>query len=118
MSKFRVQKAVFSLSLTHAGAATIVSSSSTQINGILRHVKIIAPATVDGGATLTVDVLDAGGDVVYTKSGVAAAARSINLLTQDLSVPLSGFYTVRATFSAAQTVTDTVTGVELLTDRG
>lgn len=118
MSSYRVRKVVSTVALTHGASATTAASSAVAIYGILRHVKVIAPATVDASATLTVNLLDSGGDIVYAKPGVAAAARSINLLTQDLSVPLSGNYTVQVVFSAAQTVTDTSTSVELLVDRG
>lgn len=117
-SKYRVGRPTYSLTLAHGASATTVSTSDSNQNGILREVIITTAAAVDSTATTTVNILDADSNVVYTKSGVAVNTVSINLLTQDLSVPLSGTITVQVVFSAAQTSADRTTKVVLLVDRG
>lgn len=115
----RVGRLPYNVILAYATNATTVSQTITQenLNGILREVIITTPGTVDSSATVTVNVLDADSNVVYAKTGVAANTTSINLLTQDLSVPLSGNITLQVVFSASQTANRT-TKVVLLVDRG
>lgn len=116
-TKLRFRRPKKTVSLTHGASATTGTTSISE-NGLLREVIINAPATVDASATLTVNILDSDSNVIYAKTGIAAAATSINLLTNDLRVPLCGTETIQAVFSAAQTVTDTVTTVTLLVDQG
>ena len=109
----RIKRPKYSLSLTHGASANTVSATAT-LNGLLREAIIKTPASVDGAATLTLNLIDVDNFTVYTKSAVAANTTSINLLTNDLRVPLSGAYTVQIVFSANQTATDTTTAVALL----
>lgn len=106
-----------SLSLTHAAGANTVSTTA-DVNGLLHHAIIKAPAAVDGAATIALNIIDSDNVTIYSKSGIAAAATSNNLLPADARVPLSGTYTIQVVFSANQTVTDTVTQVILLIDKG
>src|SRR5690242_807590 len=101
----RIKRPTYSLSLTHAAGANTVSATAI-LNGILREAIIKTPAAVDGAATLTLNLIDRDNYTVYTKSGIAANTTSINLLTNDLRVPLSGLYTVQIVFSVNQTATD------------
>lgn len=117
MSKFRVARPVLQIPLVH-GASSTVATQAAAINGLVRQVIITTPAAVDATATITVDVLDQDSNVVYTKAALAVNTVTIDKLTMDLSVPLSGTQTVRVTFNAAQTVTDTVTKVTLVVDKG
>lgn len=116
----RVGRLKYSLILAHGASATTVSQDISQenLNGILREVIITTAAAVDSSATTTVNILDADSNVIYTKSGIAVNTLSTNLLTQDLSVPLSGDITVQVVFSAAQTTADRTTKAVLLVDRG
>lgn len=116
-TKIRFQRRKVSLALVHGASATTASAAAT-LNGLLRQVIITTPAAVDGSATATVNILDSDSITIYTKSGVAVNTTSNNLLTGDLSVPLSGTQTVNVVFSAAQTATDTTTTVVLLIDQG
>lgn len=120
MDPLRVGRPEYSIVLAHGASATTASQlvDEDRLNGILRQVIITTAAAVDSSATTTVNILDADGNVVYTKGTLAANATSINLLTQDLSVPLSGDITVQVVFSAAQTSADRTTKVVLLVDRG
>lgn len=117
MSKFRISRKKYSLSLTHGAAAT-TASTTADLNGVLSEIIIKTPAAVDAGATATVNIIDSDTNTIYTKATLAANATSINLLTNDLKVPICGTVTVQVVFSAAQTATDTVTVVTLLIDRG
>src|SRR5438270_2849830 len=109
----RIKRPKYSLSLTHGAGANTVQATAT-LNGLLREAIIKTPAAVDGAATLTLNIIDSDSFTVYTKSGIAANTNSINLLTNDLRVPLSGSYTIQIVFSANQTATDTTTAVVLL----
>jgi hypothetical protein len=96
------------------GASVTTATLVDTLNGLLREVIITPPAAVDGSATMIFTLVDLDGNVVYTKSGLAAgAATSINLLTNDLRVPLSGKYTLTVTYSANQTTTASSTKVVL-----
>jgi hypothetical protein len=117
MTKQRFGRNKFTLALVHGAAATTVSTT-TALNGLLRQVIVKAPAAVDAGATLTINIIDSDLTTIYTKATIAANTTSNNLLTMDLSVPLSGAQRIEIVFTAAQTVTDTSTVVTLLTDRG
>lgn len=94
------------------GLANVVT-----LNGILREVIILPPTAVDASATIGVSLTDSDGYLVYSKASLAAnSGASINLLTNDLRVPLSGKYTLQVTYSAAQTTTASVTKVVLLVE--
>lgn len=115
MSGFRIQRKVISLALTHGAGATTASAAASY-NGLLLEAIIQTPAAVDGAATATVDILDSDSINIYSKGSLAA-----NTTTKDFpanQVPLSGTQTVKVTFSAAQTATDTTTKVILLIDKG
>lgn len=116
-SKNRIGRPRYPLLLTHGASAT-TKSSSGDANGMLRQVIILAPAAVDASATFDIAVIDSDTNTIYSKTGLAAASKTLDLLTADTQVPLSGTYTVKVTFSAAQTATDTTTTVILLVDRG
>lgn len=114
-SKQRIGRQKVSIALTH-GAGVTQASSSAKLNGLLLQAIITTPAAVDGSATATIDILDSDNNVIYTKAGLTA-----NTTTKDTpatAVPLSGTETVRVTFSANQTATDSTTQVVLLVDRG
>src|SRR5690242_12149153 len=71
------------------GATTL--ANQVTLNGILREIIITPPAAVDASATITVSLADLDGNVVYSKGSLAAnSGASINLLTNDQRVPLSG----------------------------
>lgn len=116
-TKIRFQRRTFALALTHGAGVTTASLAAT-LNGLLKQVIIKTPATVDGSATATINVLDSDSNIIYTKAAVAANTTSNNLLTGDLSVPLCGTQTVQVVFSANQTTTDSTTNVVLLVDMG
>jgi hypothetical protein len=109
----RIKRPKYSLALTHGAGANTVSATDT-LNGILREAIIKTPVSVDGAATLTLNIIDVDSFTVYTKSAIAANTSSLNLLTNDLRVPLSGAYTIQIVFSANQTATDTTTAVVLV----
>jgi len=113
LGRYGIRRPKYSIALTHGAGANTATATDTQY-GILREVIIKTPTTVDGSATVTVNILDSDGFTIYTKSGVAANTTSINLLTNDQRVPISGSYTVQVVFSANQTATDTTTVVVLL----
>lgn len=118
MSIKRFGRLKFTLPLTHGASANTVTQNANYVNGLLRSAIVKAPASVDGSATLTLNILDVDSNIIYTKASIAANTTSINLLTQDLSVPIVGTYQVQIVFSANQTATDTSTGVVLIVDRG
>src|SRR5947207_3320845 len=93
----RIKRPKYSLPLTHGASANTVSATAT-LNGLLREAIIKTPASVDGSATVTLNIIDVDGYTVYTKSGIAVNTNSINLLTNDLRVPLSGSYTIQIVF--------------------
>lgn len=101
------------------GVSTTVANATTTMNGYLRGVKVKTPAAVDSSATVTVTILDGDGDTIFTKSAVA-----VNTTTQDylgsgsipLALPVANTYTVRATYSAAQSTNRTTT-VTLLVEQ-
>ena len=121
----RVKRGSYSITVTPgAGVTTAVAqeqalgatglSNQVTLNGILREVIITPPATDDGSATITISLADIDGNVVWSKSGLAAgSSASINLLTNDQRVPLSGLYTLQVTYSANQTTTASTTKVVL-----
>jgi hypothetical protein len=113
MSSFHISRRNTPVPLTHGASAT-TNQVAAAYNGILLEVIIKTPTAVDAAATITVNILDSDNNIVYTKSGIAANTTSINLLTNDLRVPLSGTQSIQVVFSAAQTATDTVTNVTLL----
>jgi hypothetical protein len=90
------------------------ASVTVPLNGILHGVKTKTPAAVDSSATVQVEIKDPDLDVVYTKSGIA-----VNTTNQDyfdtktnpnpLAVPVAGTYTIKTTYSAAQSTNRTTT---------
>lgn len=119
----RVKRGSYSITVTPgAGVTTAVAqeqalgatglSNQVTLNGILREIIITPPSAVDASATITVSLADADGNVVYSKGSLAAnSGASINLLTNDQRVPLSGLYTLQVTYSAAQPTTASTTKV-------
>ena len=87
------------------------------INGVLWLIKVKTGA-VDAAATITLNIIDVDGDVVYTKAAIAGNGTNMTNLIADNRVPLSGFYTVQMVFSAAQTATDNTAVITLIVDRG
>lgn len=110
---YGIKRVNTALALVHGVAATTQTSSAVVLNGLLHEVLITAPAAVDAAATLTVNLIDQDGYTVYTKGALAAASVTLDLLS-GITVPLSGSYTLQVVFSAAQTVTDTITNTVLL----
>lgn len=107
----RVKRESVSVQVTPGTGVTTATLVDT-LNGIMREVIITPPATVDSSATMIFTLVDLDGNVVYTKSGLTAgAAASINLLTNDQRIPLSGKYTLTVTYSANQTTTASTTKV-------
>jgi hypothetical protein len=93
---------------------TTIASVTVPLNGILRGVKAKTPAAVDGSATVKVDVNDADGDNVYTKSGIAVNTTNkdyfdIQTAPNPLAVPVAGTYTIITTYSATQATNRTTT---------
>lgn len=99
------------------GTSTTVISQVVNLNGILLAVDIKTAAAVDGAATTKVDIINAAGINVWTKSSIAVNTNAETLLTNDQRVPLSGSYTITVTFSGAQSVARS-TIVTPLIDRG
>lgn len=116
-NKFRVQKSVTAVPVVHAAQA-IFSVANVPLNGVLWENKVKSSAATDGAATMTLNVIDADGDTVYTKAAIAGNTTTVTNLTADLRVPLNGLYTIQIVFSANQTVTDQTVTVTLLIDRG
>lgn len=109
----RIKRPSYNITVAHGASVTTAQITDT-LNGILREAVITPPAAVDGAATISFSLKDLDGNIVYTKSGLAAnSGASINLLTNDLRVPLSGAYTLLITYSASQTATDSTTKVVL-----
>lgn len=109
----RVKRSSYSIKVTPGASITTAQQTDT-LNGILREVIITPPAAVDASATITVSLADLDGNVVYSKGSLAAnSGASINLLTNDLRVPLSGQYTLEVTYSVAQPTTASTTKVVL-----
>lgn len=106
------------------GAAS--SNSGLPLNGLLQAIIYTVPASVDASATMTISIYDQDGNIVWTKGSLAAGAGTtiLNLTpngtagTTVQSVPLSGYYELRNTYTAAQTSTASVTKVVLLIDEG
>lgn len=102
------------------GAASV--TAGLPINGLLSAIIYTAPAAVDASATVTLSIYDQDGNIVWTKASIAAAAgTTIQNLTWNGTagttvqpVPLSGYYEIRATYSAAQTATDSTVKVVTL----
>lgn len=109
---YRIGRNAQSLSLTHGTGVTTAQNTSVALNGKLWQVNAITPATVDGSATATINVIDQDGVTVYTKASIAANTAEGDKLTTP--VALSGNYTVQVVFSAAQTTHDSITKVNLL----
>lgn len=101
------------LALVHGAGVTTVTVPGVKLNGLLGQVNILAPAVVDGAATLTINLIDADGITVYTKGSLAAASKTADKLTTPLM--LSGAYSVQVVFSANQTTNDSTTNVTLIT---
>lgn len=118
MAKYRIQKSQTTIAVAHAAQA-VFSTANVALNGILFLNKIKIASNSDGGATMTLALIDAEGDTVYSKSGVSGSAGTVvTQLTGDQRVALSGNYTVQVTFSANQTTTDNTLTVTLNIDRG
>ena len=114
---YTLKKYSFQLPIVHGGAVVNSGIKNTEnIAGVLKKIKIITPATVDGSATVTINIKDSDGDVIWTKTGIAANTRSINLLTRDQEVPFVGIHSIQAVFSAVQDTTDSTTTVILIVD--
>ena len=109
---FDVKRPVIVIPLTHGGAVTTVNSSAIPLNGILEMFKVKS-GPVDASATLTINIKDADGDVVYTKAAIAANTTVVTDMTADASIPVSGNYTIQIVTSAAQTATDNTFTVTL-----
>lgn len=117
MGRVRFSRPTYSLTLT-AGAGANTVSTAASLNGLLSQIQVTTPATVDGAATITVNIIDSDSYTVYTKATIAANTKDRTLLTGDLKVPLCDSYTIQVVFSANQTVTTTTTKVILLLDKG
>lgn len=119
MSKFRVQKSVTVIVVAHAAQATF-STASVPLNGILWQHKVKIVSASDASATMTLNIIDADSDTVYTKAAISGSAGTVvtTPLTGDLRIPLSGLYTIQIVFSANQTATDNTVTVTLMVDRG
>lgn len=106
------------LALTHGAGVTTVTSPAVGLNGLLHEAIIVTPATVDGAATATINVIDSDSVTVYSKSAIAVNTTVADLLVKNATytapIPLSGNYTVQVVFSANQTVTDSTTAVTLM----
>lgn len=119
MGKFNIQR--FKAAMTIAHGASVTTADFTvnpeyPLNGLLRQVNLQTPASVDGSATAKISLIDADGFTVYqTGTGVAANSKNIDLLTTP--IPLANIATIRVTFSANQTTTDSTTNVALLVER-
>lgn len=115
------------------GAGALVATTGTAsattglpLNGLLSQIIYTAPATVDASATVTLSIYDQDGNIVWTKASIAAGAGTtiLNLTwngtagTTVQPVPFSGYYEIRATYSAAQTATASTTKAILLIDEG
>lgn len=114
---FGVQRYTQPLSLVHGASVTTVTSAAVTLNGLLWQVNALTPASVDGSATATINIIDTDGITVYTKGTLAANTKTGDLLANAKQVPLSGLYTIQVVFSANQTTTDSVTNVTLLIAR-
>ncbi len=107
----RIRRESVNVTVT-SGAGVTTATFLNSLNGILREIIVTPPAAVDASATMTFTLVDLDGNIVYTKSGLAAnSGASINLLTNDLRVPLSGKYTLTVTYSVAQPTTASTTKV-------
>lgn len=131
MGRFRILRNTSRLTITPGASATVASTGAASataglaLNGLLQGVIYTAPASVDSSATVTFSVIDQDGNTVWSKTGVVAAAGSaqVNLTPNatagtNQAVPLSGYYEVRATYSAAQPTTASTTEIVLLIDEG
>lgn len=119
MSKFRVQKSVSTIAVPASAQATF-SALTVPLNGVLWQHKVKIVSNSDAAATMTLNIIDADGDVVYTKATISGSAGTVvgTVLTGDTRVPLNGLYTVQIVFSANQTTTANTVTVTLLIDRG
>jgi hypothetical protein len=115
MSKNRIVRPVVTPTLVIGTSTTVATASAVALNGFLAGVLITPPAAVDSSATITLKVVDADGFTVYTKASIAANTPIADFPTTQ--VPLSGTFTITATYSAAQTVNRAV-AVALLIDGG
>ena len=67
--------------------------------------------------TLAITIIDKDGNTVYTKSGIAAGANSVNFIDANnypLQVPLSGDHTIKATITGGTSPGSASVGVALL----
>jgi hypothetical protein len=97
----------------------IVVASSTTIgtlvqnySGLLLGINIVVPA-LDASATITVTVVDPDGNIIYTKSALAASSTSINTPLAT-SIPLYGDMVFKVTASAAQSTDKSITVIPIV----
>jgi hypothetical protein len=120
MSKYRIQRLNTTVAVAHGAVAIFNSAATYAANGVLYAVKSKIASNTDASATYTVAIVDADGDVVYSKAGISGTAGTVyTQLTGDQRAGLAdGTFTIRITFSANQTATDNTVTVSLMIDRG
>lgn len=92
---------------------TTADSAAQSLNGLLLGYAITVPA-LDSAATVTLNIKDADGNVIYTKAAIAQNQTTFQSLTGTNAIPLSGNVTFEVVTSASQshnfnfTVTPTI----------
>jgi len=98
----RLTRKSIAISLAFATNATTADSGAQSLNGYLLGYAIVVPV-LDSTDTVTLNVKDADGNVIYTKATIAQNATTFVSLTGTNAIPLSGSETFEIVTSGNQT---------------
>lgn len=115
---YAIQRKPFTLTILN-GQTAIVSASVLNLNGLLRGIIVNVPI-LSSSHTLTIEIKDEDGQVIFTKTGIVNNAKTsffIDANNYPLLVPLSGNEKITLTSSGTEGADRAITAT-VLVDRG